>query len=326
MKIVTVTVGPLVAADDDGYATTQLGTVGAATLNGAKATGFSATNIAAAQAVGSATDVNLNGTLVVSGVALLNPAAPRSVAITTVGNSSGITFTVYGAIGYANGIYTYGSEAVAGPNASVVSTATRFYTVTRIATSAAATGNVSVGTNGYVVTDKPRRVIITSAGNDTTKTWTIYGTDWNGNAISEAITGVDTAAAQSVYDYSSVDLITMSAAAASTGIIIGTNGVASSRPIFMDQFGFAPTLLQVNVSGSVNYTVQDTLDNPNGPVAGPGVTPFVSTTWFAHPDAAVAGATASAQANFAYIPNMTRILLNSGTGTVTYKVLQAGPI
>ncbi len=326
MKIVTVTVGPLVAADDDGYATTQIGVAGAATLNGAKATGFSATNIAAAQAVAGAADLTLNGSTVASGVAQLG--TPRSISITSSGNDSGITFTVYGAVALspAAGGYAYGSATVTGSNTSVVSTATRFLTVTRVASSGAAAANVSVGTNGYVTTDTPRRVIVTSAGDDTNKTFTFTGTDWNGNAISEVLTGANAGAAQTAYDYATVDLIVLSAATASTGIIIGTNGVASSRPIFMDQFGFAPTSLQVNVTGTVNFDVEQSLDNPNGPVGAPGVTPYASVLWLNHPDSALANATADAQGNYAYIPNMTRIILNSGTGSAVYKVLQAGPI
>jgi hypothetical protein len=326
MQIVTVTVGPLVAADADGWALTQIGGAGAVTLNGTKATGFDADNIAVAQAVGSATNLTLNGALVVSGVALLNPAAPRSVSITSAGNDSGISFTVYGATGYANGVYVYGQETISGANTGVRSTATRFYTVTRVAASAAAAGNVSVGTNGYVIVDEPRRGLITSAGDDTGDTFVFYGTDWSGNAISESIAGSSASTAQTLSDFATVDLITMSGATASTGITVGTSGVASSRPIFLDRFGFAPTALQVDVTGTVNFTVQQTLDNPNGPVGGPGVTPYDDVTWFNHPDSALASATADAQGNYAYIPNMTRITLNSGTGSVTYKVLQAGPI
>lgn len=329
MEIVTVTVGPLVAADDDGWGLLQ-GVYGAqgVAFNGAKATGFSATNIAQAQAVAGAADLTLNGTLVNGGVAYLtSPAlAARSVAITSAGDDTGITFTVYGAVDIVPGFgYMMGSETITGADTDVAATRTRFYTVTRIAASGAAAGNVSAGTNGYVVTDKPRRAAITSAGNDADKTFTISGLDWSGNPISEVLTGAAAGVAQSVYDYSAVYSIVASAEPAA-GISVGTNGVASSRPIFMDRFCFSPTSLQVVVSGTVNYTVSQSLDaaeiQPQY-VDQPPTNNYTNVTWINYPDSVFVAATATAQGNYAYIPNMTRITLNSGSGSVTYKVLQA---
>jgi hypothetical protein len=45
-------------------------------------------------------------------------------------------------------------------------------------------------------------------------------------------------------------------------------------------------------------------------------------TWLASLDAAVVGATASKSSYFAYTPLFCRVLLNSGTGTVTMTVRQ----
>jgi hypothetical protein len=235
--------------------------------------------------------------------AYLDPAA--RVTITSVGNDSGITFAVAG-IGVDG--ESSETETVTGANASTVSTTKLFRRIFSITSSGAAAGNVSAGTNGYVATmDKPRRVLITSAGNDSGITWTITGTDWNNAPISEVLTGGNTAAVASLLDYATVAGIKASAAAAST-VTVGTNGVAGSRPIGLDQMGLSPTALQVTVSGTVNYTVQQTLDDPNR-------VGLSSVAWVNHPDSALVAATGTVQGNYAYQPQLTRIVLNSGTVT-----------
>lgn len=73
------------------------------------------------------------------------------------------------------------------------------------------------------------------------------------------------------------------------------------------------------VSGTVNYTIQHTFDwdeTLNGLPASP--------TWFNHDDTALVNATANAESNFAYPCRASKILINSGTGTVTATYIQAG--
>lgn len=69
----------------------------------------------------------------------------------------------------------------------------------------------------------------------------------------------------------------------------------------------------VVVTGTVNYTVQHTFDNPQE-VASP--------TWFSHPT--VAAATTSQDGNYAFPVAGIKILVNSGSGTATMTVIQAG--
>jgi len=68
----------------------------------------------------------------------------------------------------------------------------------------------------------------------------------------------------------------------------------------------------VEVTGTVDYTVQHTFDDP-----GVGF-----STWFSHPT--VAGETANADGNYAFAVTGVKLLVNSGTGTVTLKLVQAG--
>jgi hypothetical protein len=327
MQIMTATVGPLATADPDIVSISQvLGGAYALAINGVGASGYSVNNIAQAQNPSGAGDLTLNGTLVTSGVARI----PRgqSITITSAGNDSSFTFVVYGQIAVDNpvpGNPLFGSESVAGANTGTVSTRTKFLTVTRVSISGNSAGNVSVGTNGYVATlDLPRRVLITNGGNDTGVTFTVFGTNWQGLPIQEDVVGASGGTIATDQDFSTVTAVWASGAVATT-ILVGTNGVGSSRPLFLDRFAPAPTALQVVASGTVNYTVQQTLDDPTI-IGGPASLDYDDVTWFSHPDSAFVGATASAQGNYAYIPAMTRILLNSGTGTVTYKVLQAASV
>lgn len=306
MRLTTYTVGPLATADDDGISVSQTapGAFGLS-IGGALSSGYSATSIAASQARASAGDLTLTAAAANLGGAY--------VVVASAGNDTGITFTVKG-VGL-DGI-SYESETLTGSNTSVVVTTKRFLSVTAITASAAAAGNVSAGVNGTTTLDVPRRVLITSGGNDSSKTFTITGTDWNNQPISETVTGPNTTTTYSTYDFKTVTAVTISAASAST-VKIGTNGIASSRSIFLDRYALAPTSLQADVTGTVNYTIQQTLDD-----IGNGVT-YPSATWVDHPDTNVVAATADKQANYAYIPVATRITLNSGTGTLKFSVLQA---
>lgn len=68
----------------------------------------------------------------------------------------------------------------------------------------------------------------------------------------------------------------------------------------------------VTVSGTVNYTVQHTFDDP---AVG-------FSTWFSHPT--VAAQTANADGNYAFPVTGVKVLVNSGSGTATLELIQAG--
>jgi hypothetical protein len=73
----------------------------------------------------------------------------------------------------------------------------------------------------------------------------------------------------------------------------------------------------VIVSGTVNYTVQHTFDDVFSPSFNAG-----TATWFPHPT--IAGQAASADGNYAFPVTAIRLLVNSGGGTATLVLLQAG--
>jgi len=97
--------------------------------------------------------------------------------------------------------------------------------------------------------------------------------------------------------------------------VTSKTGAGSSSFVILDHYGRPEISLQVVVSGTVNYTVQQTLDDPFG---------SASPTWFDHPDTNLVAATANKQGNYAYVPSMVKLLVNSGSGTATLTVIQSG--
>lgn len=102
----------------------------------------SGNNICLSQTPGGAGNMILNGASVVAGIAVLD--AQRHVLFTPVADETGHNFTITGTD--ENGMVI--SEVLAGTNATPFSSILNYKTVTSIAISAAATGAITVGTNG----------------------------------------------------------------------------------------------------------------------------------------------------------------------------------
>lgn len=95
--------------------------------------------IALAQAVAGAGNLTLNGPVSTDGVATLTPA--RNVTVNSAGDDTGITFTVTGTDEYGKALV----ETITGANAGKANGLKAFKTVTQIAASGAAAGNVNAG-------------------------------------------------------------------------------------------------------------------------------------------------------------------------------------
>lgn len=106
----------------------------------------SANNIALSQTPGAAGALILNGSTVSGGIAVLDIA--RRVLITPAANETGHNFVVTGKDRNGNVI----SETLAGTNAVAMPTLLDYKQVTSITISAAATGALTVGTNGTAAT------------------------------------------------------------------------------------------------------------------------------------------------------------------------------
>lgn len=179
--------------------------------------------------------------------------------------------------------------------------------------------NGSLASGGVATMDTARRILITTVSDESAKTLTLYGTDWNGNLVSEVITGPNATTAQSVMDYKTVTRVAVSAAFTGN-VSVGTNGVASSRWVSLDNYGWAQIALQCDVTGTANGTVSQTVDDVLNLSS-----PYLAK-WVNHPDTNLVGFTANVQGNYAAMPSFVRVTLNSGSGSISMNVLQAGPL
>ena len=98
-------------------------------------------------------------------------------------------------------------------------------------------------------------------------------------------------------------------------ITLSKTGTGSSGLAVLDHY---QTPFNVSIgavtSGTVNYTIQHTFDD----VLNSAVTP----TWFNHPT--MAALTANSDGNYAFPVRAVRVFVNSGSGTATATVIQAG--
>ena len=96
-------------------------------------------------------------------------------------------------------------------------------------------------------------------------------------------------------------------------VVLAKTGAGSTSAIVMNtntnpfNVGFG-----VIVDGVVDYTVEHTFDDP---AVG-------FSTWFPHPT--IAAQIASADGNYAFPVTGIRLTVNSGAGTATLKLIQAG--
>ena len=196
--------------------------------------------------------------------------------------------------------------------------ATNIRTATSVATGTVTlNGSLYSSTTGIATLDQPRRVLFTSSGNDTGITFTVYGTDWNNMPVSEVVTGANATTTYTVYDFKTVTSVVASGASAGT-VSIGTNAIASSRPVFLDLYADSSTYIQTDTNGSsaITYTIQISGDNPNNAQIGIGTDGYVNARWINSGTAALVNATSAQNANQAGVPTMIRCYIsNAGSNT-----------
>jgi len=330
---IVVTVGPLASASATKVSLSQKSAVaGYLVLNGA-AGSFAANNVCLSQTPGAADNLTLNGSLAATvagaSAAVAYLPAMQRIYITTAADESAKTFTITG-LGFSIMGSPYAiTETITGAVTSTVSSQKTYAQITSIAVSAATTGAITVGTYGTATLDVARRVLFTSAGNDSGITLTVIGTNQAGAPTTEVVTGANATTAVTLLDYLTVTSIQTSAAVATT-VTVGTNGVAASPWARMDNLGsLAPVAIQVDGSGTVNWSIQQTLNDPNV-ITNQLPTPTYlyapsAVAWVNHPDSNLVSSavTTGVQGNYAYKPIFARVLLNSGSGTVTATFAQS---
>ena len=178
--------------------------------------------------------------------------------------------------------------------------------------------NGSLVSGGVATTDKSRRLVITTSVDETGKTLVLTGTNWQGNIIGETVTMSGAGPFTTVLSYKTLTSAVLSANSAGN-ISIGTSAVADSNWVALDGFAEAPVSIVAVVSGTVNFDVEVSMDDPNrfGATVVPG-----TMGWAQDPN--ITGKTASLSAQLQVLPTWARVKLNSGNGSVTAYFNQPG--
>lgn len=191
-------------------------------------------------------------------------------------------------------------------------------------------GNLVLVGGGTVVLDKPRRVAIASAGNDSGVIWTLTGTSASGNIQSETFAGGNIATVVSALDYATVTSIrgsTLTAGNVTAGTAAGGANplaMACSPWVRLDEWADAQVGVQVAVTGTVTFTVQTSFDE--GPDSLVNPIPASLMAWDTSTGIGVPAAGGSATISFSIptAPLWIRVALNTvtGTGSVRMNVVQ----
>lgn len=193
-----------------------------------------------------------------------------------------------------------------------------------------AAGNLTINgadaSGGIATLDTPRRILISSGGDDVGTTYTVYGTNGSGTPISENVAGTNGGTAATNQDFATVTQVAVSAAVATT-VEVGTNTTGST-------IWFVPNYQQqiqnigvetVLVSGSATWSVETTQDDPRAPISiysqGYNTAPPVCTPF---PVTGLTNADQNAQGVITQPVMGVRLTVIAGTGTVRMTLVPAG--
>ncbi len=185
-------------------------------------------------------------------------------------------------------------------------------------------GVSATGSPAYVVLDTARQILFTFAADESSRTFTIYGFDKpeGGAQIQESVAGA-AATAVSTLGFGRITRISVDAATAGA-LTVGTNGVGWI-PWQLVDWNLDPTNLTISVDvvGTVNYTVQYTMDDILGAYDGQGnwANSYPTKIW---DDPVLASKTTDGVATYNNPINAWRVQINSGTGSLRIVGIQAG--
>ena len=136
--------------------------------------------------------------------------------------------------------------------------------------------NGSTVVGGVAILTNAEKITLTTT--DSTHTATIFGTSWAGDPISETIS-FTRSAVTSVLSYKTITRISVNASL-TAAITVGTSGIGTSPWVRLDEYANAQVSIGCDASGTVNYTIQQSNDDPNSPTNP--VTPS-AMTWVRRP-------------------------------------------
>lgn len=183
-----------------------------------------------------------------------------------------------------------------------------------------AAGNLTLTASAAALvsaTAKPRYglfISIDCAGADAARTFTVTGTRPGGLAQTEAIAGSNGSQTLSALYWESVTQIAVDAATAGA-VIVGIRQTGATDWIPLDLYlPNAQTAIQVNVSGTINYSVVYTIEDPSDSA----ITPLA----IAHPVAGLTTGSTDVSGQATVIMRAVRLLINSGSGTALMTIVQ----
>ena len=188
---------------------------------------------------------------------------------------------------------------------------------TRFATALTGAGPFATFTNTTTGDSLAHLVTLTSAANISAITLTVTGTDADGHTQTEAIVGPNATTVTGTKHFLTISGIAASSTLGANTMDVGISPVSVSQtvPLNWRENPFSVSLF-VDISGTINYSVQHTFANVYA-TADPA-----QGTWVAH--SSVASKTADADGNYAFPVMGTRVIVNSVTGgaTLAYTILQ----
>ena len=174
---------------------------------------------------------------------------------------------------------------------------------------------VLVDSDGVAQLGTQRQVEFESAGNLSATNFTVTGTDDSGALIEETLAGPNAGTVATSINFSTVTQIAADSSFG-TDVEVGTNGVGASQTVPLDQYlNPFEVSLYVDITGTVDVTVQYTFDDVFGDFPGPH-------TWVDHPD--MTNLTANGEGTFISPVAACRLLTNSGDGEAVLRIAQAG--
>ena len=134
-----------------------------------------------------------------------------------------------------------------------------------VAQTMGAAGNLTItgvlATGGVATLDVPRRVGIYAAGDESGKTFTVYGTSRNGSTISEAITGPNATTVNGTKNYKTVTRVAVDAATAGD-VEVGTCALADTQVIPVSCYDSVISYdVHLSSGASLKYEFKYTLDD-----------------------------------------------------------------
>jgi len=173
--------------------------------------------------------------------------------------------------------------------------------------------NGSLISDGLFTSDTPRQLIQTAAANESARTFTITGTDENGQAQVLAMSGLNATTGETAEYWKTVTSIASDAATAGN-VSFGTVDEVSTGLTPLGQYMAEPVTIAVIVTGTVNFTVQETFNDVVKDIN------FSNTiTWF--PVSALSAKTANTVAVITHRATGFRLLVNSHSASAILKVL-----